>query len=115
MTSCEPQDLRMIDYQKLVIFITVYRTLNISDAAASLGLTQPAVSNSLKVLRACFQDSLFTRAGGGVQATVTAHTLATQLTPILKSLKETIELFAPDKFRRILIEKKPAHKTRRQV
>ncbi|MBI6885019.1 helix-turn-helix domain-containing protein [Pseudomonas putida] len=94
----------MIDYHKLVVFITVYRTLSISDAAESLGLTQPAVSNSLKALRACFQDSLFTRTGGGVRATATAHTLAAKLTPIFTSLKETIELFAPDKFQKGVAE-----------
>lgn len=98
--ECEPRDLRMIDYHKLVVFITVYRTLSISDAAVSLGLTQPAVSNALKALRTCFQDSLFTRTGGGVRATATAHTLAAKLTPIFTSLKETIELYAPDKFQK---------------
>ena len=56
-----------IDLNLLRVFEAVYRVRNVSRAAETLGLTQPAVSHAL---------TLFVRAGGGVQPTAKASQLA---------------------------------------
>jgi DNA-binding transcriptional LysR family regulator len=64
-----------IDLNLLHTFTVVYRTRNITAAAETLGLSQPAVSHALKRLRQHFGDPLFVRSRTGVQPT---H-LATQI------------------------------------
>ena len=61
-----------IDLNLLRVFEAVYRVRNVSRAAETLGLTQPAVSHALTRLRLLLRDPLFVRAGGGVQPTAKA-------------------------------------------
>lgn len=65
-----------IDLNLLRVFEAVYRVRNVSRAAETLGLTQPAVSHALTRLRLLLRDPLFVRAGGGVQPTAKASQLA---------------------------------------
>ena len=65
-----------IDLNLLRVFEAVYRVRNVSRAAETLGLTQPAVSHALTRLRLLLRDPLFVRAGGGVQPTAKASKLA---------------------------------------
>lgn len=65
-----------IDLNLLRVFEAVYRTRNVSRAAASLQLTQPAVSHALTRLRLLLRDPLFVRAGAGVHPTARASQLA---------------------------------------
>lgn len=62
-------NLRQIDLNLLVIFEAIYSSGNISHAAKSLGMSQPTISNALTRLRDTVGDSLFTRAGRGVEPT----------------------------------------------
>lgn len=48
-----------IDLNSLLVLIVVYREKSVSKAAICLGVTQPAVSNTLAKLRILFGDSLF--------------------------------------------------------
>ena len=65
-----------LDLNLLRIFDAVYRERNVSRAAESRGLSQPAVSQGLGRLRLALKDALFTRVAGGVAPTPDADTLA---------------------------------------
>jgi LysR family transcriptional activator for leuABCD operon len=68
----KPQ-LRKVDLNLLTIFDAVMQEQNITRAAHSLGMSQPAVSNArLKVM---FNDELFVRYGRGIQPTARAFQL----------------------------------------
>lgn len=68
--------LKDIDLNLLRLFDAVYRLRNVSRAAESLDLTQPAASHGLTRLRLLIKDPLFTRASGGVLPTPKAERLA---------------------------------------
>lgn len=70
----KPQ-LRKVDLNLLTIFDAVMQEQNITRAAHSLGMSQPAVSNALSRLKVMFNDELFVRYGRGIQPTARAHQL----------------------------------------
>ncbi len=72
--SFKPQ-LRKVDLNLLTIFDAVMQEQNITRAAHSLGMSQPAVSNALARLKVMFNDELFVRYGRGIQPTARAHQL----------------------------------------
>ena len=65
-----------IDLNLLRVFDAVYRIRNVSRAAETLGMTQPATSQSLTRLRLLLKDPLFIRVAGGVAPTPKARRLA---------------------------------------
>lgn len=65
-------NLKNVDLNLLVVFEAIYSAGNISHAAARLGSSQPAVSNSLTRLRELIGDPLFVRGKRGVDPTVKA-------------------------------------------
>ena len=69
-------DLREIDLNLLLVFNQLLLDRSVSTAAEKLGLTQPAVSNALKRLRATTQDDLFLRTSRGMEPTPYALHLA---------------------------------------
>jgi DNA-binding transcriptional LysR family regulator len=69
-------DIREIDLNLLRLFDAVYRFGNVSRAAASLNLSQPAASQGLTRLRRQLRDALFVRAPGGVRPTPRGRRLA---------------------------------------
>lgn len=70
----KPQ-LRMVDLNLLTVFDAVMREQNITRAAHSLGMSQPAVSNAVSRLKVMFNDELFVRYGRGIQPTSRAYQL----------------------------------------
>jgi DNA-binding transcriptional LysR family regulator len=64
-----------LDLNLLRVFDAVLREKSVTAAAGGLGLTQPAVSNALSRLRALFDDPLFVRTPGGMDATPFAREL----------------------------------------
>ena len=62
-------DLRQIDLNLLVIFNQLLMDRRVSTSAEKLGLSQPAVSNALKRLRALLKDELFVRTSRGMEPT----------------------------------------------
>lgn len=62
----EPADihLRSVDLNLLTVFDAVMQMQNITRAANSLGMSQPAVSNAVARLKVMFNDELFVRAAG---------------------------------------------------
>ncbi|HHG8771161.1 TPA: transcriptional regulator LeuO [Raoultella planticola] len=70
----KPQ-LRTVDLNLLTVFDAVMQEQNITRAAHSLGMSQPAVSNAVSRLKVMFNDELFVRYGRGIQPTARAFQL----------------------------------------
>ena len=73
------------DLNLLVVFDAVASCGSVTLAAGRLALSQPAVSHSLKRLRAHFSDPLFIRKGAGVQPTPRATAIAKDIRQILQA------------------------------
>ncbi len=71
-------------------FLTVYRLGSQSKAAEFLALTQPAVSQHLKILEQYLGRPLFSLVGRGLQPTALAHQLALDVTEPLDRLSEVL-------------------------
>ncbi len=69
-------ELNRIDLNLLVLFNQLILERRVSKVAVTLGLTQPAVSNSLAKLRRLFGDELFLRTPSGKVPTAFAERLA---------------------------------------
>jgi len=82
--------IKDIDLNLLRVFDAVYRTRQVSRAAETLDLTQPAVSQGLTRLRLLIKDPLFTRAAGGVQPTPRADRLAPAVRSALATLEQAL-------------------------
>jgi LysR family transcriptional regulator, mexEF-oprN operon transcriptional activator len=83
-------NFKNVNLNLLVVFAVLMRERSITRAAKTLGLSQPAVSNSLKRLRALFGDELFTRVSQGVVPTDRAHSLYQNLLPSLEAIETTL-------------------------
>nr|AAZ93383.1 LysR-like regular protein [Polaromonas naphthalenivorans CJ2] len=80
-------DLREIDLNLLVVFNQLLLDRSVSTSAEKLGLTQPAVSNALKRLRAVLKDELFLRTSRGMEPTPYALHLAEPVIYALNALQ----------------------------
>ena len=69
-------ELHQMDLNLLVVFDRLMTERRVSKAADSLGVSQPAVSNSLGKLRKLFGDQLFLRTPRGMEPTPYAEQLA---------------------------------------
>jgi DNA-binding transcriptional LysR family regulator len=90
--------LPKVDLNLFVVFDTVYTERNLTRAARVLHITQPAVSNALKRLRAAFSDPLFVRTPRGVAPTPVADHIAGRVKEALNMLNLSLtegEKFAP--------------------
>lgn len=84
-------NLSAIDLNLLVVLDAVLRERSATKAAAKLHVTQSAVSNALRRLRALFHDELVVRTAYGFIPTARAEALAPSLTALLR---DTERLFA---------------------
>ncbi|GLK90393.1 LysR family transcriptional regulator [Pseudomonas turukhanskensis] len=89
MIICE-DTFDALDLNLLMVFLRIYKERSVTLAAKSLGVTQPAVSNSLAKLREKFGDPLFTRVGRGVSPTHAADKIAAELCPAMKQIEVTL-------------------------
>lgn len=80
-----------IDLNLLRTFVVVYRSRNITRAAATLRLSQPAVSHALKRLRRHFDDPLFIRTGTGVAPTRLATSVYAEINGPLSQIVASAE------------------------
>lgn len=65
-----------VNIQQLRCFEAIFRLRNLTRASLELGLTQPALSKALSLLRDEYQDPLFVRTPKGMEPTPKAHTMA---------------------------------------
>lgn len=73
--------------KQLTLFLTVYDTSSISEAAIQLGLNQSTVSYGIDKLREALGDPLFIKSGRGIVAT----DRATVLVPTVRSIVEGLD------------------------
>src|SRR5262245_21963722 len=79
-------DLERMDINLLVVLATLMRERSVTRAATVLRRGQPAVSHSLRRLRALLGDPLFIRAGRAIEPTARAIELHAQVAPALEAL-----------------------------
>ncbi len=80
-------NLAGLDLNLLPALEALLRRRNVTQAAAEVGLSQPATSRALARLRDIFGDPLLVRAGGGLALTPAAETLAPKVAGALESLR----------------------------
>jgi DNA-binding transcriptional LysR family regulator len=83
-------DLKDFDLNLLLVFDQLLKERKVSSVADSLGVTQPAVSRSLKRLRQLLGDELFCRTASGMEPTAYARHLAEPIGYALDSLRQAI-------------------------
>ena len=76
------KNLNQIDLNLLVYLEVLLRERNVTQAANQLGLSQPAMSNGLRRLRALFEDPLLVRTSEGMTPTERAL----ELEPLVKDI-----------------------------
>jgi len=76
-----------VDLNLLVYLDALLRERNVTRAADQLGLSQPAMSNSLRRLRELFEDPLLVRTSDGMAPTERAE----ELLPVVRELLATID------------------------
>ncbi len=84
-------NFRTLDLNLLRVFDEVMAERNLTRAAHNLSMTQPAVSNALRRLRAALDDELVQRAGYGVEPTPAALALWPTVRDALRQLRESLD------------------------
>lgn len=90
--------LKKCDLNLFLVFDTIYTERNLTQAARTLSITQPAVSNALSRLRRLFNDELFLRTAKGMQPTPVADSIAHNVSSALAMLNSSVmerEAFDP--------------------
>ncbi|MDO6461090.1 LysR family transcriptional regulator [Granulosicoccaceae sp. 1_MG-2023] len=80
-----------VDLNLLVYLDVLLRERNVTRAAASLGISQPALSNSLKRLRETFGDPLLVRTSEGMTPTERALELQPVIHQVLATIQKVVE------------------------
>ena len=81
---------KLPDLNLLPIAVALYDELSVSRVAQQLGMSQPAVSKTLRRLRETFGDPLFVRGSSGIVPTPRAHEIVRAARPHLKLLQEDL-------------------------
>src|SRR5262245_26518300 len=87
-------NIQEVDLNLLRVFDAVLRDGSVTGAATRLGLTQPAVSNSLARLRRMLDDALFVRTQTGMLPTPYAQGLAEPVRQALALVENALALHA---------------------
>ncbi len=84
-------NISRIDLNLLVYLDILLRERNVTRAANYLGISQPAMSNSLRRLRSLFDDPLLVRTSGGMTPTERACELAPMLRRLLLDMEKVVQ------------------------
>lgn len=84
-------NLEQVDLNLLVYLDVLLRERNVTRSASVLGITQPAMSNSLRRLRETFDDPLLVRTSEGMVPTERAEELQPVVRQVLASIEQAIE------------------------
>ncbi|GLS24704.1 LysR family transcriptional regulator [Marinibactrum halimedae] len=82
--------LQKIDLNLFVVFAAIYQERNLTRAAETLFITQPAVSNALNRLRALYDDELFIRSGKSMVPTPTAEAMIEKVRAALNLMQDSL-------------------------
>ncbi|SKA46691.1 transcriptional regulator LeuO [Enterovibrio nigricans] len=90
--------LRSVDLNLITVFDAVMQEQNITRAAQSLGMSQPAVSNAVSRLKVMFNDELFVRNGRGIKPTQRARQLFGPIRQAIQLIKNELptSIFVPE-------------------
>lgn len=90
--------LRSVDLNLITVFDAVMQEQNITRAAQTLGMSQPAVSNAVARLKHMFNDELFVRNGRGIKPTQRARQLFGPLRQAIQLIKNELptSIFVPE-------------------
>ncbi|MDD1781650.1 transcriptional regulator LeuO [Enterovibrio sp. ZSDZ35] len=90
--------LRSVDLNLITVFDAVMQEQNITRAAQSLGMSQPAVSNAVSRLKVMFNDELFVRNGRGIKPTQRARQLFGPIRQAIQLIKNELptSVFLPE-------------------
>ena len=83
--------MRNIDLNLLVFLDVLLKERNVTRAAESLGISQPAMSNGLRRLRDLFGDPLLVRTSDGMKPTERAEMLQPMVRDVLASVEKAVE------------------------
>jgi len=84
-------NLKNIDLNLLVYLDVLLRERNVTRAAESLGISQPAMSNGLRRLRKLFSDPLLVRTSGGMSPTERAESLQPMVREVVASIAKVVQ------------------------
>ena len=84
-------NLKNIDLNLLVYLDVLLRERNVTRAAESLGISQPAMSNGLRRLRKLFSDPLLVRTSGGMSPTERAENLQPKVREVVASIEKVVQ------------------------
>ena len=84
-------NLKSIDLNLLVYLDVLLLKRNVTRAAESLGISQPAMSNGLQRLRKLFNDPLLVRTSSGMSPTERAERLQPLVREIIMSVEKAVE------------------------
>src|SRR5210317_2256222 len=84
-------NLKSIDLNLLVYLDVLLRERNVTRAAESLGISQPAMSNGLRRLRELFSDPLLVRTSGGMSPTERANKLQPEVRAVVASIEKVVQ------------------------
>jgi DNA-binding transcriptional LysR family regulator len=87
MSDFSNSELRRLDLTLLLAFVGLLRHRKAATVAAELGLTQSAISQSLKRLRDIFGDELFLRRPYGMEPTAVAIALEAPVAAAIEALR----------------------------
>lgn len=83
-------NLRSVDLNLLVALNALLTEMNVTRAADSVGLSQPAMSNALSRLRHIFKDDLLVRGASGMQPTPRATALAEPVRQVVRQIERVL-------------------------
>lgn len=83
--------LSEIDLNLFVVFDAIYTEGNLTRAGEIIGITQPAVSNSLSRLRKMFDDPLFVRTAEGMVPTPVAQNIVGPVRQALGLIRSSVQ------------------------
>jgi DNA-binding transcriptional LysR family regulator len=83
-------DAAALDLNLLIVFDALLRERSVTEAAGTLGVTQSAISHSLKRLRDFFADPLFIKTSAGMTPTAKALALRPAILDLIDTLRRHI-------------------------
>ena len=89
MEDINGTNIRLLDGTLILVFLGLMQHRKATTVAAQLGLTQPAISHSLKRLRQLYDDPLFERSGSGLEPTAFAEQIEASFRTAAAELSKT--------------------------